>query len=181
MLRASDIPRAVVPAPGQYPHAYLSGDQARAACTNAGKRLCTHDEFLSACEGPQQWTYPYGSVFEEGACNTGNDNPVITLYGPNATFSQREMNDPRLDTLPNTLAGAGAFTKCRSVWGAFDLAGNLDEWLEEVDASTGHGRFAGGYFVDDVINGEGCTYLTTAHVPTWHDYSLGTRCCCDAA
>ena len=35
----------------------------------------------------------------------------------------------------------------------------------------------GGYFVDDKINGLGCHYRTVAHAPTYHDYSLGFRCC----
>jgi hypothetical protein len=38
----------------------------------------------------------------------------------------------------------------------------------------------GGFFVDAKLNGPGCTYRTTAHAKTYHDYSTGFRCCKDA-
>ncbi len=37
-----------------------------------------------------------------------------------------------------------------------------------------------GYYQDAHKNGEGCKYVTTAHAPTYHDYSTGFRCCKDA-
>ena len=39
------------------------------------------------------------------------------------------------------------------------------------------GTFRGGYYLDTHINGDGCDYRTTAHAPTYHDYSTGFRCC----
>ena len=96
VLPQGAIPRAVVPKLNQRPHAYLSADQARSACNNAGKRICMRNEFLAACQGPKGFTYPYGNDFQQGYCNTGNANPVITLFGPDPTWSEEEMNDPRL-------------------------------------------------------------------------------------
>ena len=57
----------------------------------------------------------------------------------------------------------------------FDLHGNLHEWVVDAD-----GTFRGGFYVDVLINGPGCTYATTAHTSTYHDYSTGFRCCRDA-
>ena len=51
------------------------------------------------------------------------------------------------------------------------------EWVDTV--VMGHGVFRGGFFVDDVINGRGCGYRTDRHEPSYHDYSLGFRCCAD--
>ena len=45
----------------------------------------------------------------------------------------------------------------------------------------GHGRFRGGFYGDAEINGPGCLYVTSAHDPTYHDYSTGFRCCTRAA
>ena len=45
---------------------------------------------------------------------------------------------------------------------------------------TSHGRFRGGWYGDAENNGPGCTYVTSAHEPTYHDYSTGFRCCADA-
>lgn len=132
---------------------------------------------MAACEGPRRTLYPYGNTFIDGACNEGRStNPVIEIYGPNATFSWDEMNDPQLDLLPNTVSAGGAFTECVSSAEVYDLNGNLDEWVLDLTPS-GHGIFKGGYFVDATINGDGCTYTTTAHSPSYHDYSLGFRCC----
>jgi formylglycine-generating enzyme required for sulfatase activity len=91
------------------------------------------------------------------------------------------MHDPRLDTLPHTLAPAGNFTACtNAATGTFDQSGSLDEWVADTwhpSPGVTRGIFKGGYFVDALINGPGCTYETTAHAPEYHDYSLGFRCC----
>ena len=52
-------------------------------------------------------------------------------------------------------------------------------YSEPVDA-RGHARFRGGFYGDAEINGKGCLYVTSAHEPTYHDYSTGFRCCRDA-
>ena len=166
-----------VPARGERPQAYISANQGRAACQAAGKDLCALEDWMRACQGPANLTYPYGDSFVEGACNEGRRvNPVNELYGPSASFNSTEMNNPRLDLLPRTVARGGAFSQCVSAYGGYDLNGNLDEWVLD-QTSSGHGIFKGGYFVDASINGNGCYYTTTAHSPAYHDYSLGFRCC----
>ena len=116
-------------------------------------------------------------VFAAGYCNEGRStNPVNDVYGPHATFNSTEMNNPVLDTLPHTIAAGGAYSRCVSAYGAFDMHGNVHEWMADV-APNGHGQFRGGFFVDASINGPGCHYVTTAHMFDYHDYSNGFRCC----
>ena len=55
------------------------------------------------------------------------------------------------------------------------MMGNLHEWTSDPA-----GTFRGGFYVDTVINGDGCLYRTTAHDVSYHDYSTGFRCCADA-
>jgi hypothetical protein len=55
------------------------------------------------------------------------------------------------------------------------MVGNLHEWIEDPE-----GTFRGGFYMDTLINGEGCDYATTAHSKKYHDYSTGFRCCMDA-
>jgi len=168
-------------APNTKPQAYMSGDAAKMACSNSGKRLCRLEEWLAACRGPKIFTYPYGNTYINGTCNVGRStNPVMDLFGSNARFDTVQMNDPRLDLLPRTVANSGQYDDCVSGYGGFDMAGNLDEWVDHVNQPSGHGTFVGGYFVDGSINGPGCLYRTTAHVTSWHDYSLGFRCCQNA-
>ncbi len=183
----ADITGRVAAVPGgapRRPQAYISAVQAAAACASAGKRLCGLSEWLAACRGPKNYTYPYGNSYVPGACNEGRvTNPVNDVFGPHATFNRTEMNVPTLDTLPHTVAPGGNFSRCVSSFGSFDMHGNLHEWVStRVRGGTraGHGIFKGGFFVDAKINGAGCLYKTTAHDPSYHDYSNGFRCCANS-
>jgi sulfatase modifying factor 1 len=170
-------------APGVAPQGYISQLQASAACANAGKRLCTKDEFSRACEGPDagNW-YPYGGeVHEAGACNEGKGSTMVRFFGSDPTkWTYAEFNDPRLNEWDGGLAPTAAFAGCESPDGIFDLVGNLHEWGADPADSNGHGRFRGGFYGDAEINGHGCLYVTSAHELAYHDYSTGFRCCCDA-
>jgi sulfatase modifying factor 1 len=170
-----------IPAAGIFPQGYISQVQASFACTAAGKRLCTFDEWTSACRGRPEhdYVYPYGDTYEPGRCNEGKESPILILFGPNPTYSAAELDDPRCDQLEGGLAQGGAYAGCESAYGAFDMHGNIHEWVAELTPS-GDGVFLGGYFVDATLNGAGCTYATTAHATTYHDYSTGFRCCADA-
>jgi hypothetical protein len=52
------------------------------------------------------------------------------------------------------------------------MMGNLHEWTSDAA-----GTFRGGFYVDTVVNGNGCLYRTTAHDTAYSDYSTGFRCC----
>jgi formylglycine-generating enzyme required for sulfatase activity len=176
---ASDF--RAVPARGIEPQGYISAVQAEAACKASGKRLCTADEWLAACRGEADNVYPYGDTYEAGACNEGKPSPIVQLFGPNPTYSSAELNDPRCDQIDGGLARGGEYARCVSAYGAFDMHGNLHEWVDDtpVPSDPDRGSFLGGFFVDAKINGAGCGYRTTAHAKTYHDYSTGFRCCAD--
>jgi formylglycine-generating enzyme len=89
-----------------------------------------------------------------------------------------KLNDPRLGQVEGSVTRSGDREQCVSGYGIFDLMGNRHEWVADETAS-GNGIFAGGYFLDTSQNGEGCSYRTTAHSRTYHDYSTGFRCCKD--
>ncbi len=166
-----------VPAAGIVPQAHISGDEAEQACAAAGKRLCSSEEWLLACQGPQAFTWPYGDSHQDGACNDdyAGSHPLVDYFGTSdGIWDSEHMNDPGINQQPGTVAPGGQYTGCESAWGAFDLHGNLHEWV--ADAS---GTFRGGFYADASINGPGCSYTTTAHSRSYHDYSTGFRCCSD--
>jgi formylglycine-generating enzyme required for sulfatase activity len=167
--------RAVV-GPDRVPQGYISRNEAAAACGAAGKRLCREHEWVRACRGPQRFTYPYGNREQRGVCNDDGVSPLLRLFAGTGTdpYSDRAMNDARLHDLPRTVLPSGTRRNCVSPYGAFDMVGNLHEW---VDAPGG--AFLGGYYLDTRLNGRGCSYKTTAHGPAYHDYSTGFRCCAD--
>ena len=170
-------------AKGVTPQAYISQSQASEACTNAGKRLCTGDEFVLACRGsdPADW-YPYGGKERQpGACNEGKGSAVPRLYGRDSSrWTYQDFNDPRLNQWQGGLAPTGAHERCVSPFGVYDLVGNLHEWGADPADDKGHGRFRGGFYGDAELNGPGCLYVTKAHELKYHDYSIGFRCCADA-
>ena len=174
-----------VPARAIHPQGYISEVQAAAACARSGKRLCTLAEWTAACRGQPQhdYVYPYGDTYDPSACNEGRESPIVRLFGPTPTYSYQELNDPQCDQLDAGLARGGDYPKCVSSYGAFDMHGNLHEWIDDSPDPNDptKGSFMGGYFVDATLNGPGCEYRTTAHAKTYHDYSTGFRCCADPA
>jgi formylglycine-generating enzyme required for sulfatase activity len=168
---------------GRVPQGYISGTMAAQACLNAHKRLCTAEEWVTACRGGKKQDFPYGATYVAGTCNEHSKDPkhkdpMHRLFGANPNYGPKEMNDPRLNQLPDTVAPSGTFTACVSDYGVFDMVGNLHEWVSDI-AKNGHGEFHGGYFNEAMINGPGCQYTTTRHGPDHHDYSTGFRCCAE--
>lgn len=105
---------------GVTPAGGVSWYQAKAACANAGKRLCTLEEWERACRGPSALIYPYGDTVDDAMCN--------------GFFHFSETNP-----LPT-----GSLSGCGSAYGAYDLSGNLAEWTD-----TAVPRIPGGTVLDD--------------------------------
>ncbi len=163
---------------GVVPQAYISGSQAAAACSAAGKRLCQPAEWRHACGGTGKTAYPYGAVATPGKCNDHGKSPMLAFYPQVETswslIGTSDMNDPRLNQLAGTVAKTGEFSECVNDFGIHDMVGNLHEWTADPN-----GTFQGGYFLDTSQNGDGCSYRTAADDFGYHDYSTGFRCCAD--
>lgn len=166
-------PRAVV-RQGVTPQGYASRNAADAACRNAGKRLCSEDEWVTACKGERATKFPYGDAYRHGVCNVfRDDHPAHLLHG---SFSEGLL-DPRLNQVKlgdePLLRATGATPACKSVWGkdaVYDMVGNLDEWVDDPD-----GTFVGGFYARPTR--QGCEAKVTTHPAVYFDYSLGVRCC----
>lgn len=166
-----------VAASGLVPQGYISGLEAQDACALSGKRLCTSAEWLAACRGPKQAVFPYGDTWIPGACNDTYEggHPVVDFFGTSeGVWDAAHMNDPGIDQQPGTVEPGGSRSACVSACGCLDMHGNLHEWVADSD-----GTFRGGFYADAEVNGQGCTYATTAHDAAYHDYSTGFRCCAE--
>jgi sulfatase modifying factor 1 len=163
---------------GRMPQAYISQRQAKLACENAGKRLCSDQEWVKACQGKRPTTWPYGKEHEPKRCNDRGFSSFNKYFGeggreaPQSAYTFKHLNDPRLNKPKGTCAPSGRFKKCKNSYKAYDMVGNLHEWT-----SAPGGTFRGGFFLDVHKHGDGCTYKTTAHSTKYHDYSTGFRCC----
>ena len=184
--------------PDVFPQGYISRIEAAAACKAAGKRLCSLGEWSRACRGKRGLLYPYGGNGRPGACNSGKKHLLTELFGPSpgAWKYDETFNAPVLLETPGYLAKTGEYGGCASEDGVMDLVGNLHEWVSDgVDQALvdrmesepierrsqpwreGNGIFASGFFSTTKEHGPGCTFLTIAHEPRYHDYSIGFRCC----
>lgn len=169
------IPMIAVSVANAVPQGYIDGDQASEACLNAGKRLCANNEWLRACRGPNSTTYPYGNTKQLGVCNDHRSvHPAVEYYGTTDNWIYSHIDNACLNQLPASLDRAGENPGCVTYEGAYDMMGNLHEWTSDPA-----GTFRGGYYVDTVLNGPGCLYVTTAHNTLHWDYSTGFRCCAD--
>ncbi len=161
---------------GRVPAGYLSRGLSEQACNNAGKRLCSRQEWIRACRGEGNTKFPYGDEYRQGTCNVHRQShPAALLHGN----SSENHLDPRLglafDDDGPLLLSTGDNTECVSRWGTdavYDMVGNLDEWIEDA-----HGAFVGGFY--SRATREGCDASIDSHDPGYIDYSLGTRCCKD--
>src|SRR5262249_61409100 len=118
---------------------------------------------------------PSGPEYSQGACNLSrpppppqdlHDNPSLGHLDPRLGLVREASGDP-------LLRRTGETRDCRSVWGAeaaWDMNGNLDEWVEDEK-----GRFVGGFFSRS--KKDGCESSVSAHPKAYLDYSTGTRCC----
>ena len=75
-----------------------------------GGRLCTMDEWKTACGGWSVWSFPYADQYDPSKCNTEKSALLSVAYGGG----------------PDT---AGKWVDCVSQFGIYDLSGNVDEWV----------------------------------------------------
>lgn len=90
--------------PGVLPWRNISRDDASTACANAGKRLCTAEEWQRTCRGDADTEYVYGSSFVAETCN----DAVAGERAPEPT---------------------GTRTSCVGSANVYDLSGNVAEWV----------------------------------------------------
>jgi formylglycine-generating enzyme required for sulfatase activity len=161
---------------GEKPVVAVTWEEARDTCASVGKRLCGSEEWTVACEGPEHLPYPTGYTRDKNACNV--DKPYIVPN--NAKYSNLATRAEEV-TRVDQRAPSGANQACVSAYGAFDMVGNVDEWVVNERGSANQAPYRsglkGGYW-GPVRNR--CRPMTTAH-NQWHSgYQVGFRCCSDA-
>jgi len=102
--------------PQAQPNTGVSWVRARMYCFDAGKRLCTADEWQYACDGGGKQAYPYGAEYEATRCPTEGESA----------------------------AESGRFTQCGEAFGLRDMVGNAWEWVADKEGTRA--QMAGGSF-----------------------------------
>lgn len=151
------------------PVIFIDWHSAKAICKKEGKRLCNEDEWTFACEGPDALPYPYGYVRSDNNCNI--DKP---WRAPN----EKALGNPSKvkDEIARLWQGepSGARPGCKSVFGVYDMTGNVDEWTQSTSSKGHPSIMKGGYW--SVVRTR-CRPDTRAHGPGHTFYQQGFRCC----
>ncbi len=145
------------PRPGELPTLHVSWYQADAACRNAGKHLCTVDEWVTACSTAGT-LYPWG--------DTDDATTRCALVEENGTQAH------------DALQPAGSLSGCVSPEGVFDMIGNAWEWADpgaEVNGRPATAKLGGAYYAG---HGAG-----RCDAPSFGDHladfegTIAVRCC----
>ena len=152
-------------ADGELPSTYLTWFQARQACENAGKRLCTRGELVFTCTNGAQTVYPYATD---------------TQLGPDPTG----CNGAYQNDAPQSPQPSGSYARCSTWSGVYDLSGNLTEWTGNPPADCGTDSKCALLY--------GGSFQSGAEIMTCNDNNLlfytspassyiitGSRCCLD--
>lgn len=133
----------------------VSFAQAVSSCKARHKRLCTEPEWERACKGPSNARFPYGKDFDGDACNTEDAAGKARV----ATFG-------------------GAYARCVSGFGVFDMAGNVGEWVDAPFEGSDAVRAVKGGAADRPDFATRCAARVGKTVDT-RDPMIGFRCCSD--
>jgi len=135
---------------GDKPRNMVSQNAAVMLCENAGKRLCSVEEWQAACQGNQNLRYPYGNTYNQTKC-------------PTDLKSAKEPNR------------SGYAEHCRSYYGMYDMSGNLWEWTSTPAEREGLFLVAGGAW--NTQNASSCTDTKFSFYPQNEYPFVGFRCC----
>ncbi len=156
---------------GMLPAAMITFGQARSACAEEGKRLCSETEWAFACEGPKGFAFSYGDEADQAACNVGHPIPRLSpdaLWEPKDISAALERVDAR--------ARSGSMRRCVSPFGARDLIGNVEEWVKS-DTAGFESALRGGEYSQEPT----CQAVRQIKQPSFRQLHTGFRCCRDPA
>ena len=156
--------------PGAKPLVMVDFHQATRWCEQRGKRLCSEQEFETACEGPQLMAYPYGWQVDGTVCNTSK--PWLS-FDARALDAGGDKARKEVERLWQG-SGSGSYERCRTRDGIYDLVGNVEEWVIARKGRRYPGALMGGFWAKPWV---GCRGTNDAHQPGFAFYEVGFRCC----
>lgn len=135
---------------GEQPRVNVTYEEARKACLDKGKRLCTPAEWEMACKSEKEKNnYPYGAKYKAENCNTMG-NPIVK----------------------NSLSTSGHFIQCVGSVNVYDMSGNVAEWTE---TASGNPYVYGGSWQNGK-DGSRCNSRIELETGRKYFYA-GFRCC----
>src|ERR1700748_2242389 len=131
---------------GEKPFTFASGIKegtedlldAEGLCAKEGKRVCTRNEWVHACEGSEKIKYSYGNSYNPETCNTEKHWKAVN-------YNKVAKKDKKHLEALNQAEPSGNRNKCASPIGAYDMVGNAEEWVK-CDSGKFGWCLVGGYW-----------------------------------
>ncbi len=137
------------------------------ACKAAGKRMCTEEEWVSACIGEPANDHNNNGKFVDG--------PVVGRLYPYGPFYEKDTCRDSEDKLNGKPTKTGSMPGCRTPEGIYDLSGNLYEWIGK---SADDAAMMGGDFRTKTSGT--CRRRAATYGAGYKNDTIGFRCCSDA-
>lgn len=152
--------------PGAIP-ARVSWLDAKGACEKAGKRMCTEQEWVTACAGEPAVDNNNNGMF-------GDDTVEGSMY-PYGKFYAAETCNDQGDKYHGNAIAAGSKKGCRTPSAIFDLAGNISEW---VGGAKDKATLMGGHASS--TERAACNQRAFSAGVGRRNHTTGFRCCADS-
>jgi sulfatase modifying factor 1 len=158
---------------GAIPQSWMSWYDVKNFCESHDKKMLTASQWVFACEGESMKPYPYksGYIRDTTACNFDNPIPKFSRF----------KDSKEIRYMDRLLVPASFNSECRSDFGAYNMVGNIDEFVVNETKYPYHSALVGGHAVGvrnrcrtspDQPGVEG----TTAHNEYFSFWETGGRC-----
>jgi hypothetical protein len=154
---------------GVVPTVMVTFEQARSACDEEDKRLCSDVEWRFACEGREGFELSYGNSREPEACNVGRRTE---RFRPDELWEPRDVS--RVVARVERRVASGTMKRCESPFGVHDTTGNVEEWA--TGASGIEAALMGG---DSLLPEPTCRIVKKTRQTAFRSPHAGFRCCRD--
>ncbi len=152
-----------------HPVAGITWHEADTYCKSIGKRLPKEEEWEKAARGTDGRAYPWGDEFDKAKANTREG------LAPSSQQRSHDHSGGKQDPETKGTVSVGSYEAGKSVYGVYDMAGNVREWTDSwYDDKKVYRVVRGGSYLDD--QDSVYTFTVRKSIPEDAKEYIGFRC-----